>query len=172
MVVVHSAVVEGVVVVDVGTIAVVLVVLVGVLGLGLELCVIDEIVLAQHRVVRMMEVHVLSLQILIVLIGSVRCWLFVLGQKCIEINEVVLYRMILCCASCLCEVSELVFIMLHWSHSLLDHRCWLRRNHIEIEFKQADLNLRLYNCGRGFFTDYNRLSLLWFGLAGLGRLCF
>lgn len=173
MVIVHGAVIEGVVVVDVdvGSVAIVLMVLMGVL-LGLELCVIDEIVLAQHWVVRVVKVYVLGFQILVGLIGMSRSWLFVLGQQRVETDEVVLHSVILCCASRLRKVSELVIVMLHLCHSLLDCRSGLRRSHIKIEFKQADLNLRLYSCRSCFFTDFHGLSLLWSGLAGLGRLWF
>lgn len=71
------AVVECVVVGDVGVVAVVVMEL-G-LRLGLELSVVDEIVLSKHGVVRMMKVHVLGLQILVILKGMGSGWLFVLS---------------------------------------------------------------------------------------------
>lgn len=98
--------------------------------------------------------------------------LFVLGQKSIEINEIVFGKLILCCTARLCEVGELVIIMLHWDWSWLDHRNGLCLNHFEIELKQTDINLRFYDDRSCVFNNFGRLRLLWFGLAGLASIPF
>lgn len=155
---------------DIGIVVVVVMVL-G-LRLGLKVSVIDKIVLSKHRVVRVMKVHVLSLQILVILVGMGSSWLLVLGQKRIEINEIVFGRMVFSSTARLCKVCEVVIVMLHLNWSLLNHRNRLGLGNFEIEFKQTDLNFRFYNGRSCVFGDFDRLRLLWFGLADLGCLLF
>lgn len=152
------SIVESVVMGDVRVVTVVMMELL--LGLRLELSVVDEIVLAEHRVVGMMEMHVLVLQILVILIGMSSGWLLVLGHKRIEIDEIVFGRVVFCCTARLCEVSELVIIMLHLDWSLLSYGNGLGRSHIEIEFEQTHLNLRLNSSRSYVFNDFDRLRLL------------